>query len=374
MIKKVSREAVFKSILNEYYSKNFSSIYDPQFIANREFGFSFFDDSFRRHISFRNLKEYVEFVSRMVPKDVYYSVAFYQQPSLPMNEKGWMGAELAFDLDAEQLLKIQDDQIKSGWISPKVYDEIKSKFVYLLEEFIEGDLGISEKEYLLVFSGNRGYHARVFAEPYISLDQRLRRQIVEYVSLGYKPEIPSKGSMIQPFIHDYGWCRRLYEHIRQLDLEKLSQLDAKSGLVARRILSAFKKAKKPSEVRLSRSEISIMNEIFTLTLNASTVSIDERVTVDINRLLRAPGTVHGGSGLVCKILTKKDLERFEPFRDASMVLNSMRKVLIKKLPFEVTINGETVSSELNGKTVELNSALAYYIVVRDGGEFVSEAI
>jgi len=42
-----------------------------------------------------------------------------------MNEKGWVNAELPFDLDAEQLLKTSDELIKSGWISQSVYEQIK---------------------------------------------------------------------------------------------------------------------------------------------------------------------------------------------------------------------------------------------------------
>lgn len=363
-------QSLLKSILKEYYSGNISNIYEPKELAGREFGFSFFDGSFRRHISFRTLKEYAEFVLYNLPKDVYYSVAVYREPSRPMEEKGWISAELSFDLDAEQLLKTDDEQIKQGWISQSVYEEIKSRFIYLLEEFIEGDLGIDHKEYLIVFSGSRGYHVRITAEPYVTLDQKLRRQIVEYVSLGYKPPLAPRAKVIYPFGHDYGWCRRLYERIKRLSQEELENLNLKQILAAKRILSAFKKARRPSEVKLVRSELEAVKALFDWAINSSTVNVDERVTVDVNRLLRAPGTVHGGSGLLCKLLTKSDLESFDPFRDAAMPLHSKKRVFVKKVPFEIFMNDETVSPEHNGKTVELNSALAYYIVVRGGGEFV----
>lgn len=359
-----------KSILREYYSANLSSIYEPAELPSREFGFSFFDGSFKRHTSFRSFKDYSEFIAKNTPKDVYYSVAVYRQPSLPMDEKGWVGAELSFDLDAEQLLRTQDAKIKEGWISPEVYDEIKSRFIYLLEEFIEGDLGIDQKEYILVFSGSRGYHIRIMTEPYITLDQKLRRQIVEYVSLGYKPSITARTNVVQPFSHDYGWCRRLYERIRQIEPNELEKHGVNPTLTLRRVLSAFKKARRPSEVRLSRSELDSLEELVDWAITNSTVSVDERVTVDINRLLRAPGTVHGDSGFICKILTKNELEGFDPFRDSAMPLISTRRVLVKEVPFEVAINGDSVSPEQNGRILELNSALAYYLVVRGGGEFV----
>ncbi|MEM0321668.1 MAG: DNA primase small subunit domain-containing protein, partial [Thermoprotei archaeon] len=308
-------------------------------------------------------------------KDVYYSIATYREPTQPMNAKGWVNAELPFDLDAEQLLRTNDEQIRSGWISPSVYGEIKRRFLYLLENFIEADFGLDEKDYIIVFSGGRGYHLRIMTEPFVNFDQKLRRQIVEYISIGYKPGSSLiRSNAFQPFLHDYGWSRKLFEQIRNMDQQSLAEHGLLSDSTVKRVISAFKKARTPSSVRLNKSEYTSMKKLFDLALDVCTVSIDERVTVDINRLLRAPGTVHGGSGLVCKILSKNEVEGFEPFKHAPMITASRKKVRVKKVPFDVTINNETVSPELNGKVVELNSALTYYIVVRGGGEFVDEAV
>ena len=374
MVMDMRREETLKSILSEYYRYNSSKIYKPNRIDGREFGFNFFGGSFKRHIEFKVFEEYVNYVQRMVPKDVYYSIATYREPTRAMNEKGWVNAELPFDLDAEQLLKTSDELIKSGWISQSVYEQIKQRFLYLLEDFIEADFGLDEKDYMLVFSGGRGYHIRILVEPYINLDQKLRRQIVEYVSIGYKPSVPIKANVFQPFCHDYGWSRKLFEQIRVMEPSQLEELGLSSDLTAKRVISAFRKAKNPSSVRLNRSEFTSMEKLLDFVLGSYTVAVDERVTVDINRLLRAPGTVHGGSGLVCKAITKNDLESFDPFRHASMENVSRKRVHVRRVPFEVIINDESVSPELNGKEVELNSALAYYVVVRGGGDFIDEAV
>ena len=44
-----------------------------------------------------------------------------------------------------------------------------------------------------------------------------------------------------------------------------------------------------------------------------TVLPDEPVTGDIHRLIRLPGSLHGGTGLIVKILNADELEKFDPY-------------------------------------------------------------
>ena len=77
----------------------------PDRFTRREFGFMFFDRSFvQRHLSFRTPEELSAFMSGQIPSHSYYSTSYYRKPDAPkMDEKGWMGAELIFDLDADHL-------------------------------------------------------------------------------------------------------------------------------------------------------------------------------------------------------------------------------------------------------------------------------
>ena len=45
-------------------------------------------------------------------------------------------------------------------------------------------------------------------------------------------------------------------------------------------------------------------------------SVDEPVTADIKRLIRVPGSLHGGSGMLVKKLALSELEMFDPLNDA----------------------------------------------------------
>jgi DNA primase small subunit len=47
-----------------------------------------------------------------------------------------------------------------------------------------------------------------------------------------------------------------------------------------------------------------------------TAPIDEPVTTDTRRLIRLPGTLHGGSGLVVTPIDRDDVAAFDPLCDA----------------------------------------------------------
>jgi DNA primase small subunit len=363
--KKEDQAKLLVNILQEYYKNNAEKVYMPEEFENREFGFSFFDGKFKRHISFHSFDDYKTFLIENVPKDVYYSIALYRNPSIDMQNKGWLGAELPFDLDAEQVLRTSDELLKRGWISSSQYQRIKELAINLIENFLEADFGLKSDDYLVSFSGSRGYHIRIKEKTYLGLDQKARRQIVEYVAIGPSINFPTHQSRFLPFAHDYGWNRKIFLWLKHIDSTAFS-----ADEVALKILAKIKKLNKPSELVITNVERRAFENMFTKALSELTISIDERVTVDVNRLLRAPMTVHGGSGFLVKPLSKSSLEKFDPFVHASMPLNSYRRIIVKEIPFEVSINNETVSPSDQGKTIEVNSALAYYLVIRGGGNIL----
>jgi DNA primase small subunit len=358
-----------EALLKEYYEKRISSIPEPQALERREFGFGFLDGNFTRHLAFSSSEDYFRFLQNKHPKDVYYSTALYQVPKEEMHKKGWLGAELVFDLDAEQVLRTGDDNIKNGWITIESYEEIKRRFFSLIEDFIESDFGLSEGEYSLGFSGGRGYHLRITRADYMSLDQRARREVTEYVVLGFRPDMTQKGELIAPFPNDFGWSKKIYDWIIDHGSRSLSDLGSLQKVSATRLINKMRRIKYPSKLVLTQIERGAFEVLSKMAVESVTISVDERVTVDINRLLRAPGTVHGGSGLVAKKISKSELERFMPFDDAEMGLNSVASIVVDRVPFAISIGGETVDPSDSGRLIEINSNLAYYLVIRGGAHF-----
>lgn len=150
----------------------------PERHTKREFGFMFFDrDIMQRHLGFANPDELKAFMVSKVPMHSYYSTAYYRRPAAPtMEEKDWMGAELIFDLDADHL-KDADKM---------TYDEmllrIREEMVNLVDSFLMGDLGFSEDQIQLTFSGGRGYHAHIMSPDVLTLGAHERRELVDYIT------------------------------------------------------------------------------------------------------------------------------------------------------------------------------------------------
>ncbi|MCI4323973.1 MAG: hypothetical protein L3K03_08190, partial [Thermoplasmata archaeon] len=157
----------------------------PLQFARREFAaFSFGSVlGMRRHMAFDQAAGFRSFVEREVPRHLYYSTAYYERPDhAQMARKGWLGADVIFDLDADHLRGAE----ALGY--PEQLALVKEKFVMLLDEFLVRDFGINPAEMLLAFSGGRGYHAHLRSAALLPLTSAERRELVEYVmGVGVNP-------------------------------------------------------------------------------------------------------------------------------------------------------------------------------------------
>ena len=160
----------------DYYSR--SAMPAPFDFTGREFGFMFFDKDFvRRHVGFRSPEDLGRYLVSQVPMHVYYSSAHYENPSAPkMEQKGWRGADLVFDLDADHI----------PGADKMSYEEmlyvVKQDMIRLLDDFLLGDLGFAENEVRITFSGGRGYHAHVQSDRVQRLGSHERSEVVDFVS------------------------------------------------------------------------------------------------------------------------------------------------------------------------------------------------
>ncbi len=196
--------------ISDYYMRCF--LYEPPLFENREFSIVKKGEKMVwRHLGFANIDKLRAFLIEIAPRHVYFSSAKYEYPwiqNMEVKKKGWLGTDLVFDIDKDQL-------------KVPTLKEAKRQSLKLIK-ILRKDFGLVAL--LWVFSGSRGYHVHCHDECVQKLNSPERREIADY----------------------------------------------------------FQEFHPGTEEN-----------------NRNYVQIDAPVTCDVTRLMRLPGTIHGGSGLVC---------------------------------------------------------------------------
>lgn len=350
----------------------------PDRFGRREYGFLFFGQKFMlRHVGFAAKTDFEAFHVRNGPAHSYYSTAFYEHPDAPkMQEKGWRGAELIFDLDADHVPGAE----KLDYARQLAH--VKSYFVRLVDDFIRSDFGFAEKDLLLTFSGGRGYHCHVLAEKALELSSPERREIVDYVTgTGLQvdrflwKEARSRGdskfaktvSLLKVAqAESPGWGGRLNRSLREY-VTRLRALP-RDALVAE--LSGIKGiGKKGLEslldelpaIRVERigegfaDQGDAVRKLIPLVIENQIVPLgkgetDEPVTSDTKRLIRTPGSLHGKSGLRVVTLTRAELDAFDPLVDAVAFGDEPVAIEVSK-PLTVPLLGQSLQLDVGRMTV-----------------------
>jgi DNA primase small subunit len=302
----------------------------------------------QRHLAFRSEGELQARLAREAPAHVYHSVAYYVHPSAgKMNEKQWQAADLIFDLDADHLPEME--LLKQGKISFGALMEItRGQAVRLAEDFLLGDLGLALEDLQLVFSGGRGYHVHVRAPAVLELPSGARRELADYltgldadeerllIDAGHTRQYGDKrystGELRLPATDAPGWQGRVARYASAWLTEaqalppdeQLARLKSLPG-VGSKLAKQAQLDGTPQEVFDTlprRAQIALRNAA----LSACAVHADEPVTGDLHRLIRLPGTLHGGTGLLARSVTLDELRDFDPYRQATALGDAPVKV------------------------------------------------
>lgn len=303
------------------------AVFLPDSLKEREWGFIFFNKEgkpagMRRHLSFTSADEVTAYLRSMTPAHVYYSSAYYARPgAAQMGEKGWLGADLIFDLDADHIVRGPYDVMLA-----RVKEEL-----FKLIGMLTGELGFSEKDLKVNFSGGRGYHIHIPLLTVRGWSSAERRELVNYVcGTGLAPE-----SMLSGTAAGSGWRMR-YRSALSTELACIASLDAAGQSayfsempnLGDKFISGFLKNLEKTraiaqnhpemllENKVIRAMISPENSSFQTRLLGYAAQADEPVTTDIKRLIRHPGSLHGGSGMRVTPLEVSRLDAFDPLMDA----------------------------------------------------------
>ncbi len=332
----------------------------PTRFARREFAWFPFgaETGMRRHLALRSVEEFRRLLERDVPRHVYYSSAYYRLPDHPkMDGKEWLGADVIFDLDADHLRQAAGRDY-AGQLA-LVQDKVRA----LLDDFLFGDFGVSPEAARLVFSGGRGYHVHLLDERFLGLSSPERRELVEYIEgSGFDPSDAvrsSRGPTATAEAEDGsrrrgpgrafrslypldapGWKGRTARSVVRLlarweaagaesaaeELERAGLSPAKARHLARLLVAQGRAAAIRESLSLDVFPREIPRELLEVVLRQAAVEVqgetDAPVTTDIHRLIRLPGSLHGGTGFRVVPLTRERLDGFDPFRDARLSIDA----------------------------------------------------
>jgi len=404
-----SQDFVYEKF-SDFYNSSSTEISPPALIGQREFAFLLFKERIMvRHKGFANINDLKLLLGETVPSDVYHSCAYYENPETEMDKKGWLGADLVFDIDADHIPtscnKIHDEWTcsKCGFsgkgITPETcpicedqrfdtktwpcelcLNSAKEETAKLID-MLEKDFGFSSKEMRVFFSGHRGYHVHIESEAVKTLDAMARKEIVDYVSgiglaiLDEEAKERSKGRSSHVFsLHDFSWNRRLKLGMQNFLLkatkEDLRNVGIKNYVAVLQNKEAILKRCLEEGRWNSVKGISVetWTKIAEHVKNLESAKIDTVVTTDIHRLIRLAGTLHGKTGLRKVEFPVKRLEDFDPFKEAVAFKEGVVKVFVSDAP-EFRLGGN-VFGPYKSQTVELPTAAAVLLICRGRAEVV----
>ena len=355
-------EEIAKLVLNrafkDYYFRRAEDVEIPDNIGNREFGYNTFENIMVRHLSFSSAGEFRAFLVKEAPYSVYSSVSCYDKPTLPMEEKGWQGADLVFDIDVKDLempcRRVHDrwrcrecGKVGSG-LRPAKCTSCRTNRINVLNwgcqtclgaakdhvnriiDFLMNDFGTRADAISVFFSGNLGYHVEVRAKDMEGLTHDSRIEIVDYITgrgitpqlLGVFPRDKSEVvSQKMPLTSEAGWRGRLARYFSNSFKATETKRDAERAMAIQLASLGYRRFAN----RLAQSAMELGAKIY------------RNVTLDLHRIFRMGGTLHNKSGLVKKRCG--DLTSFDPFIDALGVIGEPIEVHVSYSP-RFTLGGE----------------------------------
>ena len=349
----------------DYYKKNAANLLEVSHFTKREFAFLLWDKSIMlRHMGFANIDTLNQYLINSAPKHVYSSGTRYNHPEIPdMEKKGYEGCDLIVDIDVDHFYTpCKDDHDgwyckscfkhgkgmpaacpgcgslklkKISWICERCLDIAKKEVQKLLHNFLIPDFGIDQSSVMIAFSGHRGYHLKVEDENLKDLSSEARREIVDYLTgenlnfeiLGLRTR---SGIVYGISQENLGWAKKLNNEIKSL--LSISNLEIEHFLrnlgFKRNQINSFLNQKKAFLERLENPELNDWSiegfdiekwKVFLkgIATNRVGANIDEPVSIDVHRLIRYPGTLHGKTGFKVQELSIEELEDFNPLDESN---------------------------------------------------------
>jgi DNA primase small subunit len=261
------------------------------------------------------------------------------------------------------------------WICDKCLDVARKHTIKLVDYFLVDDFGFSPDNIQINYSGHRGYHVRVRDPKVYKLDSNARVEIVHYVmGLGFRSEkaIFQQGgtNLISPR-DSLGWNGKVAEAI----VEFIQNIDGYSG--REKWVVPLKEMRAIACDGLQRERPILSNkvkgvglkswqEIAERAVESFGSEIDRPVTHDIHRVIRLIGSLNGKTGFTATLLTRDELDDFNPFTESIAFNQGTMKVIFHKgseVP-RFKVGSETYGPFIREESVELPMAAAVFVLCK----------
>lgn len=356
------RLAFIRQAFSQYYKQHIDGVALPPEFQSREYGFlSLGEKIMIRHKSIKAREDLANLIQTIAPSNIYYSAAYYANPTESMEKKGWLGADLVFDIDADHIsyttCRTGHDTWRCtgcertgqgaapaqcpdcgktrfeehAWFCDACLGAAKNEMIKL-RSFLIDDFGMVPQELTIFFSGHRGYHLHARNANVRALGEAERKEIVDYVlGLGLDLNLSiykrPRDIIVGPQLGDPGWRGRSAKEFHRIITEEnekgLTDLGV-SKRAARYIISERPWIRENWKTKIMWSQFEdgvritpdVYAKIFAKAIESGFVraDIDTVVTADTHRLIRLPETLNGKTGL--RAATVPDLNTFDPFTSA----------------------------------------------------------
>ncbi|MFH0954665.1 MAG: DNA primase small subunit domain-containing protein [Candidatus Micrarchaeota archaeon] len=368
----MNEESFLLENFRRFYKKN--PVTEPPWPEQREFGIGGFGKKIsQRHLAFGSLSEFNLFLQKEAPLFVSSSVSYYARPaSRPMQAKGWLGADLVFEFDSDDIktdCKREHDSwackncgttgkgsvqncsncgegVKAEeWVCPECLSAVKKQAVVLLD-WIQNDLGLDDG-IALNFSGSKGFHVHVRSGSVKSLSPAGRIELLDFLT-GHGLELESVGfaeknkSVLGPRLENAkGWNRRILEKTLGLILNGSAEQIAVAGNISVRTAekivlqkqSAAEQIKKGFFPAVTASKSNLFwKSVFESAIGELKLDVDRQTSVDVYKIVRVAGTLHGSTGLSAKAISIDELAGFDGLTQGVVFDESPVELAVSKTP------------------------------------------
>ena len=417
---KMTSNTYLRRLFQAYYREKNSSLPIVNSFEQREFGFIPWDKQIMiRHMAFNKIEDLTKNLIQNGPRHVYSSGSLYLQPdNSDMNKKQYQGCDLIIDIDVDHFYtpcKDDHDQWyckecgESGkgmpnkcpkckkmkfktlnWICDKCLTIAKEEIIKLVYDFLIPDFGIKESEIKIAFSGHRGYHLKVENETIRVLSSEARRELVDYVTgenisfeiLGLREIGYNIYGLLKSNI---GWSQKIVVKIENILINyskiELEHLLLRFGL-RRNFIKSFLNSKNEFLETISKNRNLWIIPNFGMAtwktflygiVQEIGAEIDEPVTIDIHRLIRYPGSLHGATGFKVQEIELNELDNFNPLNEYEEKLDPIifKSKIFQKIeiiePFvpPTTISGDIYGPYKKGETLEVPHHIAVFFLCKN---------